>query len=302
LLLHQAEGFNGDISKPQEEAVASEIFAVAANAGHQVLKKLAQGGKSCNPADYVRGLKSHYVDDTDAQAAGAQDPYAFNWIALGNSIPGWFRPVPCSFHMLGPMDAVAKTKRAVAQRKKKEAIAEAVRPDDVDLGDGDAHQTDLTVNALFKVLLENEGCLMTDLTLNHHSFAQTVENLFALSVLVKERRVKVNDSLEGVRVFKAVRPVKKKKTDRGEVDGGGDEAAVGASAEKEDAERFQFVMTFNEEIWNEWKQVVESASTLMPHREYRQQHHAAPQKDEAMKGKKRKSGGDDARQSGQRRG
>jgi hypothetical protein len=290
-LLNQAEGFNGEIHKPQEEVIVSEILVIAAQTGHAVLKKLAQGGKSYTPADYIRSLKSHYVNDTDAQIVGAEDPYAFNWVNLGNSIAGWFRPAPCSFHMLGPMDAAAKTKKVVAQRRKKGVIAEAVRPDDVVVGGEEQQQTDRNMNIVFNVVREHEGCLLTELVLNHASFAQTVENLFALSFLIRDRRVKLSECPEGVRVYKATPVVKKKKTDRGQhgADGGG--GAAGGNAEDEDAERFQFVVTFSEYEWNKWKEVTNEEDTLMPHREQAQQQDQPPaqqQRRQPPKGKKRR--------------
>jgi non-structural maintenance of chromosomes element 4 len=289
-LLQATEAFNADINKPQEEVIVSELLVIAAHAGHEVLKKLAQGGKSYTPADYIRNLKAHYVDDTDAQIIGAEDPYAFNWAALGNSIAGWLRPAPRSFHMLGPMDAVAKAKRVVAQRRKKDVIAEAVRPDDVEVGGGDEQETDKNMNNVYTIVKENEGCLMTELVLNHNSFAQTVENLFAFSFLIRDRRVKVSDSPEGVRVYKAAPPVKKKKKDRT----GDNAVGAGGGADDDDAERFQFVITFNEEIWKEWKQVVNEEDTLMPHRDHHQQQDEQQQQRRQQQNGKRVSEGDGA--------
>ncbi|KAL4540950.1 hypothetical protein Ndes2526B_g05504 [Nannochloris sp. 'desiccata'] len=306
-LLNQAEGFNSEINKPQEEFIASEIFVIAAQAGHTFVKKLAQGGKSYTPADFIRNLKAHYVNDTDAQVIGAEDPYAFNWTALGNSIADWFRPAPSSFHMLGPMDAAAKTKRAVAQRRKKDVIAEAVRPDDVVVGAEDQQETDRNMNAVYSIVRENEGCLLTDLVLNHTSFAQTVENLFALSFLVRDKRVKVNESPEGVRVYKAA-PVanKKNKGKGGNTDGVG---GAGVSAENENAERFQFVVTFNEDEWKAWKEVTSEENTLMPHREHAQQQQqdnqpaaAQQQRRQPQNGKRRSQGDIGAPPPGKRRG
>jgi len=263
-----------------------------------------QGGKSYTPADYVRSLKAHYVNDTDAQVVGAEDPYAFNWASLGSSISGWFRPAPYSFHMLGPMDAAAKTKRTVAQRRKKADIAEAVRPDDVEAEGEDQQQTDRNMNILYNVIKENEGCLMTDLLLNHASLSQTIENMFAFSFLVRDRRVKMIDSPDGIRVYKAPPVVKKKKADRAEnMNGGG----AGGNADDEDAERYQFVANFDEYEWEDWKKVTNEEDTLMPHREHAQQQDerppAAPQQQRQPKNGKRQSQGDgEAPPPGKRRG
>jgi hypothetical protein len=205
--------------------------------------------------------------------------------------------------MLGPMDAAAKTKRVAAQRRKKDVIAEAVRPDDVVVGGEDQQETDRNMNSVYKVVIEHEGCLMTDLVLNFQSFAQTVENLFALSFLVRDRRVKLSESDEGVRVYKAPPLVRKKKNkDKG---GDADDGVAGANVEDDNAERFQFVITFNEDTWNLWKGVTNVEDTLMPHREHAPppQQQQQQQRGGAGRSQKRRSEGEyGSTPSGKRRG
>lgn len=253
-ILERADEQLEHIHKPREEAVDAEIFSLITEGGVELVKRLAKGGKQATPIDLVRSLKAKFVDDADAQAVGAQNARAFDWAKVSKTrVSPWFVPAPVCYHMLGPMDAVPKAKRTVAQRKRREPLGAAVRPDELaDDEIGERQETDRNMEVMWEVLRHQESCSadMLELIFNHRSFSQTVENAFALSFLVKDGRVALKHCPNGTGI-RVERLLSKAKGDRER------------SAEEG---RVQFITALDTDTWELWKTVIDPAATLMPHR------------------------------------
>jgi hypothetical protein len=130
-------------------------------------------------------------------------------------------------------------------------------------GDEEKQETDRNMEEMWRVLRAQGGAApLLELVLDHASFAQTVENLFALSFLVRDGRVELRDGEGGVQVVQRTR--------------GGGGGGGGAREAPAETERVQFVVTVDMAQWEEWKAAVGPEETLMPHRvEWRQRAQAA---------------------------
>ncbi|KAL4457559.1 hypothetical protein ABPG75_012424 [Micractinium tetrahymenae] len=261
-LVEESNEYVDKVTKPRDQAVDAEFFSCVTDAGLEFVSRLKQGGRAYSAGDFLRRLKARHVGDLDAQTAGADDPEAFNWAELGQlaAVRRLFCTAPVVHHMLGPLDAQPRQKRQInRQARRRLPTGDAVRPEEVDnLADQEKQETDRNMEEMWRVLTAHgDKVPLLDLVLNCDSFAQTTENLFTLSFLVRDSRVALlPDEEEGILVQKLA----KAKNDPKE-----------KSAREQ--ERMQFVIPLDMETWELWKQAVgTNRPPLMKHRrEWHQQ-------------------------------
>ncbi|CAK0781051.1 hypothetical protein CVIRNUC_005269 [Coccomyxa viridis] len=199
-ILQRANELLAQVSTAHEQVKDGEVFHQLCQSAEQNVREQIGGGKSRNPADLIRGLRARYVvsDGGDAQEDGANVPEAFNWVAFARDTAKYFKHAPGLSCMLGPISAEPKARRQVV-RQKKQPLEKLVAAQDVDAVPEEQEE-----------VIRNMGEMRTALTrqprfsanllaciLNHRSFSQTVENLFALSFLVRDGRVTVTKAENG---------------------------------------------------------------------------------------------------------
>ena len=196
-------------------------------------------------------MRRMYVRGTGVlPEAVEEDPSLFDWDKLGQAVSGLFSCAPGVSTMTGPLDTQPK-ERKVAVRQKKRPLGELHQPDmlnEEEMESLEKQETDKNMEEMWKLLHKERPVQLLHLIMNHGSFAQTVENLFTLSFLVKDQRVRLVKDPKGLAVVRA-------------------KQAEPADFESGRAENMQFIIQMDMSLWNELKQEVEPSQCLMQNRE-----------------------------------
>ncbi|XP_027188040.1 non-structural maintenance of chromosomes element 4 homolog A-like isoform X2 [Cicer arietinum] len=178
---------------------------------------------------------------------------SISWKDIGVAVSSTFGGGYGFSTMIGPMDAKIKQRRVI-NRKKHVKPAELARPEELVEGSREErNDTDKNMLTMFNILRKNRIFRLENLVLNKNSFAQTAENLFALSFLVKDGRAEI-------KVDKAGRQLVSPRN-----------APTAKSVISKDVVLSHFVFRFD---YNDWKLMARSVGVgeeLMPHRNIQSQ-------------------------------
>lgn len=205
--------------------------------------------QTADPSDLVRLLRARYPGETAVEDGATVPLTAFDWTKMGMVAAACYRASACASLecMLG---AVAPPRKAKVQRsqQKKGALAAEIRPDELDTGkQEDCNETSKLTEAMFERIEQHNGQPYALFVLSHKSFAQTVENMFSIAMLIGNAKVGLQKSSEwGMSVHLA----------KGST----------ASTERHKGELAQMVINMNYIVWETMKEAVPPELCLTPHR------------------------------------
>ncbi|KAJ9513751.1 hypothetical protein QJQ45_015502 [Haematococcus lacustris] len=251
VILEKAESLRVQVEQPREQKQDAELFSQLTHIGCQGIRRLATTQPGRSSTDFIVALKGQYARGLEPQTAAMDNPEAFDWAAMAASAVKFMRQAPGMNCMLGPMSVQAKVRKMPTQRVKKQ-VGVLVRPDVVErIDQGDKQETDQNMEEMWNILKKVSSCPVPELVCNPFSFSQTIENLFTLSFLVRDQRVKlVHDAEAGLLAVRVDKP----------------RSAPKAAGE----EQAQFVLDLTIKDWEMMCTIVKQQDCQMKHREHQE--------------------------------
>ncbi|KAF8398497.1 hypothetical protein HHK36_017426 [Tetracentron sinense] len=186
-IISEVENLHQLVQKPREQVADAEALLDIANTLRTSVKSQSNGGPT--PSDFVTCLVRDFgrLDGSSTDYGGNK----INWRDVGLSVSHVFMKGPGCCTMLGPMNTELKQRKAIVQRKRLRPT-ESAQPEELgDTGKEEKTDTDKNMSTMFDILRKKRNVRLERLILNRNSFAQTVENLFTLSFLIKDGRAEI---------------------------------------------------------------------------------------------------------------
>ncbi|KAL6145319.1 PREDICTED: non-structural maintenance of chromosomes element 4 homolog A-like [Fragaria vesca subsp. vesca] len=185
---------------------------------------------------------------TDFRKPSGNGSSSIYWRDIGNAVSHVFQRSPRCCTMIGPMNAEVK-RRKPYQRHRRGNPTDNDTPQELgDTVEEEETETVKNVSTMFNILRKERRVRLENLVLNGNSFSQTVENVFALSFLVKDGRVEMKVNEEGHHL---VSPRN---------------APAAKAIASGDVAYFHLIFRYDFKDWKLMKEVVGTGEELMPHR------------------------------------
>lgn len=244
-IFNEVESLHQLVQKPREQVADAEALLDITNT--LVTSVKAQNNEGITVPDFVSCLLRDFGQNGGPSSSAENGRTLIDWRSIGVVVSHAFRSSPGCSTMIGPMDIEVKQRKSV--RRKHVKPTESSRPAEVDETVTEKRSdTDRNMAIMFDILRKNKRVRLENLLLNRNSFAQTVENLFALSFLVKDGRAEIKvDDKGGHLVLPRNAPG----------------ASVVASGE---VAYSHFIFRFDFKDWKLMTSYVKTGEELMPHR------------------------------------
>ncbi|CAL5013429.1 unnamed protein product [Urochloa decumbens] len=178
---------------------------------------------------------------------------SISWSSLGGAVSPLFMTATGCQTMNGPMDLAIKEKEPihVVRRQSGRLDSKPTKPDELAPDQVESNDTDKNASVMFAIGNDRypmRRVKLEHLVLNQRSFAQTVENIFALSFLVKDGTAEIR------------------------VDGSGDHFVAPKNApaatliDSGKVVNSQFVFRFDKKDWQVMRRIVKPGEELLPDR------------------------------------
>ncbi|KAH9615821.1 hypothetical protein KSS87_006080 [Heliosperma pusillum] len=183
------------VQKPREQVADAEAFLDITSCFVKSVK--AQRNEGATPSDLMSCLLRDFGQKeraANSSVDGMRNLIVWKDIGLAGS--HIFKKGAGCCTMIGPMNAEPKIRKCAVRRKHVKPT-EMARPEELNNVSEEKTDTDKNMLTMFGVLRKYRKVRLENLVLNRISFAQTVENFFALSFLAKDGRAEITANENG---------------------------------------------------------------------------------------------------------
>ncbi|WCJ32405.1 hypothetical protein M5689_013829 [Euphorbia peplus] len=191
-IFQEVEDLHQHVQRPREQVADAE--ALLGIATTLVTSVKAQSNEGITAADFISHLLTEFGVANTASDDDLNLPNSIKWKDIGLAVAPIFLKSNGFCTMIGPMSTEVKQRKPAVNRisRKRSRPTEKSQPEELnDSGKEEKTDTDNNMATMFEILRKKRQARLENLILNRRSFAQTVENLFALSFLVRDGRVEI---------------------------------------------------------------------------------------------------------------
>ncbi|KAM7530154.1 hypothetical protein LguiB_033564 [Lonicera macranthoides] len=191
-IINEVESLHEHVHKPKQQVADAEGLLDITNTLVTFIKAHNNGGVT--PSDFVNCLIRDFGQQSGASRITKYEAISsIRWKDIGLAVSPVFKSCRGCRTMIGPMNLKLKQRKTVDRKKHRKPVERRTRPKELDDESVTKEKTDTDkiMAIMFGILKKNRKIRLENLVLNRNSFAQTVENLFALSFLVKDGRVQI---------------------------------------------------------------------------------------------------------------
>ncbi|CAH9068499.1 unnamed protein product [Cuscuta epithymum] len=195
-IFEEVERLHEKVQNPREQVADAETLLDITNS--LVTSVKSHGNEGVTPTDFITCLLRQFGDQAGPSSGTDYSRNSIRWKEVSHAVPDFFKSAPGCCTMIGPISTEIKQRKVAVQRKRVKPTGNE-RPEELPDSSADKNtDTDKNMATMFQILRKHKRVKLEVLLLNRRSFAQTVENLFALSFLVKDGRAAITVDEKGV--------------------------------------------------------------------------------------------------------
>ncbi|KAF8919760.1 Nse4 C-terminal-domain-containing protein [Mucidula mucida] len=207
----KADKYFARVKGPQEATLDSAFLLMASNLGAQKARAMKSGAGAFDVDEFVsklvtfmggRKFGNQIPEEVQSDAEDDEDDpdMVLDWTIIGRKALANTHRAPAIGFMLGPLSLEAKKRAPVQRAKLEKNKAEERKPQELKEEDIARSENETTKNvAVLENLLTEigEAVDLFKFIINPNDFAQSVENIFHLSFLIRDGKVALETSLDG---------------------------------------------------------------------------------------------------------